>query len=63
MSEKYNVSLGELRSGRRSSYSYSYGDAAKAYFLSDVPDKLVEELWQYEMNLDDDDDFSDYSVV
>ncbi|RZB33383.1 MAG: DNA helicase II / ATP-dependent DNA helicase PcrA [Desulfobacteraceae bacterium Eth-SRB2] len=31
------------RSEGPSSYSYSYGDAAEAYFLSDVPDKLVEE--------------------
>ncbi len=45
------------RSEGRSSYSYSYGDAAEAYFLSDVPDKLVEERWQYEMYLDQDDDF------
>ena len=45
------------RSGGPSSYSYSYGDAAEAYFLSDVPDKLVEERWQYEMYLDKDDDF------
>jgi DNA helicase-2/ATP-dependent DNA helicase PcrA len=45
------------RSEGRSSYSYSYGDAAEAYFLSDVPDKLVEERWQYEMYLDKDDDF------
>ena len=42
------------RSEGRSSYSYSYGSAAEAYFLSDVPDKLVEERWQYEMYLDDD---------
>jgi DNA helicase-2/ATP-dependent DNA helicase PcrA len=45
------------RSEGRSSYSYSYGDAAEAYFLSDVPDKLVEERWQYEMYLDENDDF------
>jgi DNA helicase-2/ATP-dependent DNA helicase PcrA len=45
------------RSEGRSSYSYSYGDAAEAYFLSDMPDKLVEERWQYEMYLDEDDDF------
>jgi DNA helicase-2/ATP-dependent DNA helicase PcrA len=37
------------RSEGRSSFAYSYGDAAQAYFLSDVPDKLVEERWQYEM--------------
>jgi ATP-dependent DNA helicase UvrD/PcrA len=51
------------RSEGRSSYSYSYGDAAEAYFLSDMPDKLVEERWQYEMYLDIDDDFDDYSVI
>ena len=45
------------RSEGRSSYSYSYGDAAEAYFLSTVPDKLIEERWQYEMYLDEDDDF------
>ncbi|MGB2690822.1 MAG: ATP-dependent helicase [Desulfobacterales bacterium] len=45
------------RSEGRSSYSYSYGDAAEAYFLSDMPDKLVEERWQYEMYLDENDDF------
>ncbi|MBW1958763.1 MAG: ATP-dependent helicase [Deltaproteobacteria bacterium] len=45
------------RSEGPSSYSYSYGDAAEAYFLSDVPDKLVEEHWQYEMYLEKDDDF------
>ncbi len=45
------------RSEGPSSYSYSYGDAAEAYFLSDVPDKLVEERWQYEMYLEKDDDF------
>ncbi len=45
------------RSEGQSSFAYSYGDAAEAYFLSDVPDKLVEERWQYEMYLDDDDDF------
>ena len=43
--------------GRRR-FVYSYGDAAEAYFLSDVPDKLVEERWQYEMYLDDDERFS-----
>lgn len=37
--------------------SYSYGDAAEAYFLSDVPDKLVEERWQYEMYVGENDDF------
>ncbi len=37
--------------------TYSYGDAAEAYFLSDVPDKLVEERWQYEMYFDKDHDF------
>ncbi len=51
------------RSEGRSSYSYSYGGAAEAYFLSDVPDKLVEKRWQYEMYLDNDDDFGDYSVI
>ena len=51
------------RSVGRSSYSYYYGDAAEAYFLSDVPDKLVEERWQYEMYLGDDDYFGDYSGV
>jgi DNA helicase-2/ATP-dependent DNA helicase PcrA len=51
------------RSVGRSRYSYSYGDAAEAYFLSDIPDKLVEERWQYEMYLGDDDYFGDYSVV
>jgi len=45
------------RSEGRSSYSYSYGDAAEAYFLSTVPDKLIEERWQYEMYLDEYDDF------
>lgn len=45
------------RSEGRSSYSYSYGDAAEAYFLSDMPDKLVEERWQYEMYFDEDDGF------
>ena len=45
------------RSEGRNSYSYSYGDAAEAYFLSDMPDKLVEERWQYEMYLNEDDDF------
>jgi len=45
------------RSEGRSSYSYSYGDAAEAYFLSDMPDKLIEERWQYEMYLDEYDDF------
>jgi len=45
------------RSEGPSSYSYSYGDAAEAYFLSDVPDKLVEERWQYEMYFEKDDDF------
>jgi len=45
------------RSGGPSSYSYSYGDAAEAYFLSDVPDKLVEERWQYEMYFEKDADF------
>jgi DNA helicase-2/ATP-dependent DNA helicase PcrA len=51
------------RSEGRSSYSYSYGDAAEAYFLSDMPDDLMEERWQYEMYLDIDDDFDDYSVI
>jgi DNA helicase-2/ATP-dependent DNA helicase PcrA len=51
------------RSEGRSSYSYSYGDAAEAYFLSSVPDKLIEERWQYGMYLDKDDDFDDYSVI
>ena len=45
------------RSEGRSSYSYSYGDAAEAYFLSDMPDDLMEERRQYEMYLDKDDDF------
>ncbi len=45
------------RSEGRRSFAYSYGDAAEAYFLSDVPDKLVEECWPYEMYLDDHDDF------
>ena len=45
------------RSGGPSSYSYSYGDAAEAYFLSCVPDKLVEERWQYEMYFEKDYDF------
>jgi len=27
-----------------------------------MPDKLIEERWQYEMYLDKDDDFGDYSV-
>jgi hypothetical protein len=38
-------------------------DAAEAYFLSDMPDDLMEERWQYEMYLDEDDDFDDYSVI
>jgi len=45
------------RSGGPSGYSYSYGDAAEAYFLSDVPDELVEERWQYEMYFEKDYDF------
>jgi DNA helicase-2/ATP-dependent DNA helicase PcrA len=45
------------RSGGPSSYSYSYGDAAEAYFLSDLPDKLVEERWQYGMYFEKDYDF------
>jgi len=39
------------RSEGRNSFSYSYGDAAEAYFLSDMPDKLIEERWQYETYL------------
>jgi DNA helicase-2/ATP-dependent DNA helicase PcrA len=45
------------RSGGPSGYSYSYGDAAEAYFLIDVPDELVEERWQYEMYFEKDYDF------
>jgi DNA helicase-2/ATP-dependent DNA helicase PcrA len=44
------------RSEGRISFAYSYEDAAEAYFLADVPDNLVEECWQYEMYLADDDD-------
>ncbi len=44
------------RSAGRSSFAYSYGDAAEAYFLSDLPDNLLEERWQYEMHLDDGED-------
>ncbi|MFC1816136.1 ATP-dependent helicase [Thermodesulfobacteriota bacterium] len=40
------------RSENRSSYSYSYGDAEEAYFLSDVPDKLIEEHYQYGFGFD-----------
>jgi len=36
------------RSGGQSSYSYSHGDAEEAYFLSDVPDDLLEEDYHYE---------------
>ena len=60
---KKDIRLILTRSEGRSSYSYLYGDAAKAYFLSDMPDDLMEERWQYEMYLDIDDDFDDYSVI
>ena len=36
------------RSENQSSYSYSYGDAEEAYFLSDVPDDLIEEDYHNE---------------
>ena len=40
------------RSGGQSSYSYSHGDAEEAYFLSDVPDDLLEEDYQYGFGFD-----------
>jgi len=40
------------RSEGRHSYSFSYTDATAAYFLSSVPDDLVEKRWQYDF-LDD----------
>ena len=48
------------RSASRSSYTYSPESAAEAYFLSTVPDKLVEKHWQYELDLDEDEGFSSY---
>lgn len=40
------------RSEGSGNYMYSYGDAAEAYFLSDVPSGLMDESYQYESNWD-----------
>jgi DNA helicase-2/ATP-dependent DNA helicase PcrA len=45
------------------SYIYSYGDAAEAYFLSTVPDKLIEEHYPYEFCFDENGNLGDYSVI
>lgn len=45
------------------SYVYSYGNAAEAYFLSTVPDKIIEEHYPYEFCFDEDGNLDDYSVI
>ncbi len=51
------------RSERQSNYSFSYVDATEAYFLSTLPDTLVENHWPDELYFDEDGDFYDYSVI
>jgi DNA helicase-2/ATP-dependent DNA helicase PcrA len=45
------------RSASRNSYTYPPKSATEAYFLSTVPDKLVEKHWQYELDFDEDEAF------
>ena len=42
------------RSESRSNYAASYEDATEAYFLSSIPDMLVEEYYPYAFHFDED---------
>ncbi len=48
------------RSASRNSYAYSPPSATEPYFLSTVPDRLVEKHWQSELDFDEDEDLSNY---
>ncbi len=51
------------RSENRSNYSVSYESATEVYFLSSMPDKLIEAQYPYEFCFDEDGNLGGYTVI